>query len=252
MSKILETMNHPFKKERVRASAQEEIAKIYLKTSDKGKYKKEKRSPVLPWAVAAVAIVFAVVTLLLKSNIDVRVRILGEIPSLESKQGDKFGSVREKGLYLVKGSEINKYMVKDAGFAGDAKAFSKVSADTLVLCNSRGSGWANYEIYLREPLNLNKLDVKYTARGESGDESVTVVIVDADNRTYRVQKDILSRLSKDWQVYTVNFKPLKNAVDLANVSAIRFEFGSLTAGNSSMSTLFLKDICVTKTKRMGV
>ena len=40
MSKILETMNNPFKKERARTSAQDEIAKIYLKVSDKNKGKK--------------------------------------------------------------------------------------------------------------------------------------------------------------------------------------------------------------------
>ena len=42
MSKIIDTLNNPFKKERVRSSAQEEIAKIYLKVSDKSKNKKDK------------------------------------------------------------------------------------------------------------------------------------------------------------------------------------------------------------------
>lgn len=252
MSKILETLNNPFKKERARTSAQEEIAKIYLKVSDKPKHKREKSLPRFPWVVTGLALVLALLILLFKSNIDVKVRILGEIPTFGPVPDDKFGSLREKGLYLVKGSEPNKYIVRDVNFAGDAGTFSKVADDELVLCNSRGSGWANYEIYLKEPIDLNKLDLKYMARGESGDEYLTVVIVDSDNRTYRVQKDISSKLSKDWQAITLNFKPLRNAIDLANISAIRFEFGSLTAGNSAMSTLFLKDICVTKTKRLGV
>lgn len=252
MSKIIDAINNPFKKERVRSSAQEEIAKIYLKVSDKNKNRKDKRVSILPWAIAAAALLLALMTLLFKSNIDVRVRILGEIPSLAPEQTDRFGSLREKGLYLLKGAEPNKYLVKDAGFTGDARAFSKIGDDELTLCNSRGSGWANYEIHLKEPLNLNRLDVKYMAKGESGDEYLTVVIVDSDNRSYRVEKDMSSKLTKDWQAYTINFKPLKNAVDLANIITLRFEFGSLTAGNSSMATIFLKDICVAKTKRMGL
>ncbi|MDD5437381.1 MAG: hypothetical protein PHX20_07560 [Candidatus Omnitrophica bacterium] len=251
MSKIIETMTSPFKKEKTRSSAQEEIAKIYLKVSDKNKNRREKASK-LPWIIAGLALVVAVLTLLFKSNIDVKVRILGEIPSIGSDGSDKFGSLREKGLYLSKGGELNKYLIKNADFSGDAKLFSKVTGDEITLCNSRGSGWANYEIYLREPLNLRKLDVRYMARGESGDEYLTVVIVDSDNRSYRVEKDMSSKLSKDWQAYTINFKPLRNVIDLANISVIRFEFGTLTAGNSSTATLFVKDICVTKTKRMGL
>jgi len=252
MSKILETMNNPFKKERARTSAQDEIAKIYLKVSDKNKSKKDKHAPKLPWAIMAVALFFAALTLFFKSNIDVKIRILGEIPTLGPEAADKFGSLHEKGLYLLKGSDLNKYIVKDAGFNGDAKAFSKVGDDALVLCNSRGNGWANYGIYLKEPLNLNRLDIKYMARGESGDEYLTVVIVDSDNRSYRVEKDLSSKLSKEWQAYTINFKYLKNVIDLADIMSVKFEFGTLTAGNSSTSTLFLKDVCVTKTKRTGL
>ena len=252
MSKILETMNNPFKKERTRASAQEEIANIYLKVSDKNRHKKDKRAAKFPWFIAITALFLALVTLLFKSNIDVKVRILGEMPSFGNESADKFGSLREKGLYLINGSELNTYMVKDAGFNGDARAFSKVNDDYLVLCNSKGSGWANYEIDLREPLDLTRLDIKYAAKGESGDEYLTMVIVDSDNRSYRIGKDISSKLSKDWQTFTINFKPLKNAIDLANITSLRFEFGTLTAGNSSMSTIFLKDARVTKTKRMGL
>ncbi|MDD3906297.1 MAG: hypothetical protein PHS46_07225 [Candidatus Omnitrophica bacterium] len=252
MSKIMNTLNNPFKKERVRSSAQEEIAKIYLKVSDKTKHRKEKRVPVFPWAIAAVTLFLAVVMFLFKSNIDVKIKILGEIPSFNTGTPDKFGSLREKGLYLIKGSEVNKYLVEDAGFRGDARTFSKIDKDEIILCNARGNGWANYEITLKEPVDLTKLDIRYTARGETGEEYVAISIVDSDNRSYRIPKNITSKLSKEWQAHTINLKPLKNAVDLKNIVTIRFEFGSLTAGNSSMATIFIKDICVTKTKRREV
>ncbi len=252
MSKIIDTLNNPFKKEKVRTSAQEEIAKIYLKVSDKGKHK-SRPAPMLklPWIIAGAAFVIAVLVLFFKSNIDIKVRILGEIPALTAERpSDKFGTLREKGVFLVKDAEPNKYIVRNADFKGDAKPFSKITSGALVLCNSRGSGWANYEIELKEPLNLSRLDLKYAARGERGDEFLTVVVVDSDNKTYRVEKDMSSSLAKDWQVFTINFNPLKNTVDIKNISVIRFEFGSLTVGNSPMATIFIKDVCATKTKRM--
>ena len=253
MSKIAETMNSPFRKEKIRTSAQEEIANMYLKVSDKGRYKAKPRpASKLPWVIAGAAIIIAILVLFFKSNIDIKVRILGEIPVLSAgNPTDKFGTLREKGIFLVKDAEPNKYIVRSADFKGDARAFSKTAGGELILCNSRGPGWANYEIEFKEPLNFAKLDLKYTARGGRGDEFLTVVVADSDNKTYRVEKDISSSLSKDWQVFTINFKPFKNAVDIKNISVIRFEFGSLTVGNSPMATIFMKDVCVTKTKRTG-
>ncbi|MFA6320970.1 MAG: hypothetical protein WCY36_03845 [Candidatus Omnitrophota bacterium] len=251
MSKIIDTLNNPFKKERMRSSAQEEIAKIYLKVSDKSKIKNQKRPSKFPWMIAVAALLLALVLLFFKSNIDINIKILGEIPSFAPAENDRFGSVQEKGLYLSKGSELNRYLVRNADFKGDAKSFSKISEEYIVLCNSRGSGWANYEIDLKESLDLTKLDIRYSARGEFGGEYLTVVLVDSDNRTYRAEKDISSNLSKGWQIHTLNFKPMKKAIDIKNITAIRFEFGTLTAGNSSAATIYLKDICVVKTKQVG-
>jgi len=44
-------------------------------------------------------------------------------------------------------------------------------------------------------------------------------------------------------------RKLLTAVDLNNIIAIKFEFGSLTAGNSSGAAIFLKDIYVAKARR---
>lgn len=250
MNKITETISNPFKKQSVRASAQEEIAKIYLKVSDKNKIKSQKRRSKLPWIIAAAAIFLALLTLLFKSKIDISVKILGEMPSVEKSASDKFANAREKGLYLVNGSEANKYFIKDTDFAGDARAFSKIVDGEIMLCNSKGSGWANYKIDLREPLDLGKLDIRYSARGERGEEFLMMAVTDTDNRTYRVEKDMSSKMTKDYQTVTVNLKPFKNTIDIANIKTIKFEFGTLTAGNSPMATVYLKDICVIKTRRM--
>ena len=74
-------------------------------------------------------------------------------------------------------------------------------------------------------------------------------MVDAANRSYRMENDLSSALAKDWQRYAVNFRLVGNAIDIGNISKIRFEFGGLTAGNYPNAIIFLKDIYLTKNKR---
>lgn len=231
---------------------QDEIAKTYFHAPAKkpGK-KKSKWKPVLPWAVAAVALLFALLVLAFKSSIEIKVRFLGEIPSAPvARSSDNPGKVFDKGIFLVEGGAPNKDIVKNAYFTGDAKEFSVSKPEELTLCNSRGSGWANYTVELKEPVDLNKLDVKYTAKGVRGDEFLSLVIVDNNKRSYRLEKDLSSAMGKEWQGYTINFRRVKKAVDLSNISAIKFEFGTLTAGNYPSAVISLKDVYITKTKRL--
>jgi hypothetical protein len=88
------------------------------------------------------------------------------------------------------------------------------------------------------------------ARGVRGDEFLTLVIVDSSKRSYRLERDLSSAMGKDWQEYTINFKRIKKAVDISNVSTIKFEFGALTAGNYPSAVMSLKDVYITKTRRL--
>jgi hypothetical protein len=235
-----------------RIDIQDEIAKTYFHTlSKKHGKKKSKWKPFLPWAVAVLALFFAIMVLIFKSSIEVKVRFLGEIPSaLIDKSAHKFDENIDKGIFFIEAGVPNKDIVKNAYFTGDAKEFSVSKPEELVLCNSRGSGWANYTIELKEPVDLNKLDIRYMARGVRGDEFLTLVILDSSKRSYRLEKDLSSVMSKDWQRYTINFRRVKKAVDLSNISTIKFEFGALTAGNYPSAVMSLKDVYITKTRRL--
>ena len=236
-----------------RADIQDEIARTYFHTPAKKhqKEKKPRRKSLLPWVVAILALFFAIAILVFKSSIEIKVRFLGEIPSSPiSKDEYKLDEYLEKGLFFIEGGVPNKDVVKNAYFTGDSKEFSISKPEELVLCNSRGSGWANYTIELKEPVDLNKLDIRYMARGVRGDEFLTLVIVDSSSRSYRLEKDLSSAMSNQWQKYTINFRRVKKAVDMANISMIKFEFGSLTAGNYPSAVMSLKDVYITKTRRL--
>jgi hypothetical protein len=235
-----------------RIDIQDEIAKTYFHALPKkhGK-KKSKWKSFLPWAVAVLALFFAMAVLIFKSSIEIKVRLLGEIPSAPIDEGTrKFAENLNKGVFFVEGGVPNKDIVKNAYFTGDAKEFSISRPEELTLCNSRGSGWANYTIELKEPVDLDKLDIRYTARGVRGDEFLTLVIADSSKRSYRLEKDLSSAMGKDWQRYTINFRRVKKAVDLSNISTIKFEFGALTAGNYPSAVMSLKDVYITKTRRL--
>ena len=233
----------------LQSALNDEIARTYLKTSQKS-YIRKKATLKLAWSIAIVASILALVAFITKINLDVRVRILGEMPSVVVEGGQiSFDNMKDKGVFLIKGIAANNDIVKSAFFDGDAKVGSRTADDHILLSNAKGSGWSNFTIELKEPIGLNELDLKFVAKGSSGGEFLGIVIVDSDNKTYRMERGLSTKLTDEWQLYKVNFRPVKRAVDLSSITTIKFEFGSLTVGNSSGAAIFIKDIYVAKARR---
>jgi len=147
-------------------------------------------------------------------------------------------------IYITRGGGINKEVVRNSFFKGDAGVFSKLTDDELVLVNSKGHGWGNYIIDLKEPMDFSKRNLNYAVKGKYGDECLVLEIVDGDNRSYRMGDELKEPLSDEWKEHVIDFDSAKNILDIKRISSIRFEFGSLTAGNSRNATIFLKDICL--------
>ena len=233
----------------LQSALNDEIARTYLKTSEKS-YIKKKNALRAAWSVAILASILALVAFFTKMTFDVKVRILGEMPTISVEGGQvSFDNMKDKGVFLIKGTAANNDLVKSTAFEGDAKIGSRTADDHILLSNSKGSGWGNFIVNLKEPIDLSKLDLKFAAKGSSGGEFLGVVIVDSDNKTYRIEHDLSTKLTREWQLYKVNFRPIRKAVDLVNIIGIKFEFGSLTVGNSSGAAIFIKDIYVAKARR---
>jgi len=244
-SNILE--ERPVKKHVHGLDIQDELAKTYFHAAaKKDSGKKYGWRTFTPWLIAGLALVAAAVIIFSRSSIDINVRLLGEIPAFNT--GKSAGRV-EKGIFLLRGSEPDNEIIKNAYFSGDAKSFSVSRTGELMLINGRGAGWANYTLEFKGPVNLNNLDVRYSAKGARADEYMILTIADNSKHTYRMEKDLSSSLAKEWQEYSINFKTIKKAVDLSNITAIKFEFGSLTAGNYPAAVIYLKDIYLAKTRR---
>lgn len=249
MSKILDALEKRSASRNIPiVGMHDELAKTYFRAPQKKAAKKNPRwKDMLPWAIASAAVAISLIVFISRSSIDIKVRLLGEIPAFKGAGEQK--SV-EKGEFIVSGGQPQTGIVKYAYFAGDARLFSAANEEEIILRNAQGTGWANYTLEFKEPVDLNKLDIRYTAKGERGGECLMLVISDNNNRSYRVEKDIFSILTNDWKEYVLNLRYIRKAIDLSSIRSIKFEFGSLTAGNYYGASIKLKDICLTKTRRL--
>lgn len=235
-------------KSRLYDSFQEEIANTYFKTSPAtGKKVLKKKASKAPWIIAAFAAFLAVAIFFSRSNFDIKVRLVNGTPFI-TKDGSALSA--EGAQFFVRGGEPNKAIIGKAFFAGDARVSSAMADSQITLTNSRGQGWASFVIEMKQPIDLTKLDIRYTAKGSSGAEKLIPIIVDSQNRSYRIGDLSITALSDSWHTYIIDFKPVKGDIDLANVSAVKFELGTETAGNGPAAVIFLKDIAITKARRV--
>lgn len=219
MSKILEALNRGRKRgESPDKFIQEELARTFFASSRK--VKKKKITPkiwIMSGLIAFSIIFFAGYKILKKSD----------------------------GIFFIKDGTLNNRLVKGISYYGDA-AQSRHIGDMFVLVNSRGWGWANFSVQFKKPVNMEKMQLLYNARSEAGDERLVIVLIDAENRTYRIGYHPLKPLSQDWNYYSVNPIIAKSAIDISLISEIKFEFGGLTAQNGPAATIFLKDMRLAK------
>ena len=189
---------------------------------------KNKRKNIIPWFVAALALAIAVLAVVFRSSFDVKIRVMGEIPFSDADKVPYQGPAHaQKGIYLIEGGEPNRDLVKDVYFSGDAGNFSTSKADEIVLCNSRGSGWANYTVEFKEGLDLNKVDIRYMAKGARGDEFLVPVLIDGNSRSYRLEKDISSALSGEWRNLAINLGNASSLLGLKMKDSVRIDFDEL-------------------------
>lgn len=235
MSKIIDVLNRRIRpRGKAVGSIQEELAKTFFSSSAKKDKKAKKRSKI-PWVITALTLCLVFFVVMSRTDINIEIR-------------RKASAVRltENNPFFIKGGKLSNHFVKSIYFSGDAARFSRKKDDMIILVNSKGSGWANFTIELKEPVNMERLDISYAARGQVGGERLLLVLADADNKIYRMAKDLSLPLTEDWQEYTINLKPARGSVGLESMSKIKFEFGSLTTGNNHSATVFLKDIYVRK------
>ena len=229
MSRIIDTLKKKHAKHDDSYDfVQEELSKAFFGASIKKT--ETKKSSKSTWIIPGAILAVAVIAILLYTQFDISVK-----PKTRAA----------KEIFIIQNGKANVEAVKGISAEGDAMQLSGSGEEAFQLVNGKGKhGWANLELKLKTPVDLNKNALSYTARGENGDEHLMLILVDANNRSYRMQNNRSFFLSKDWKEYTLNTKELKGAVDSSRIAKIQFEFGGLTAGNYPSATIFIKDISI--------
>ena len=222
-------------------AVQEELARSFFSGAKKKKEEPEKVPEKLSpppktfkwwWIIAGLMVLVVPFFLILNRHVDIKISVTKK--------------VSDTGTYFIQNGKLNKNIIESFSFLGDAKKLSKIGPESLILINSKGAGWGNFEINFKNPIDFNKYALNYVARGKDGDERLTLVLVDKNNRTYRMRKDFYLKLTENWQNYSVNLRPIKKYIDISNISKIKFEFGGLTTGNASGATILLKDVNIVR------
>jgi len=218
MSKIIDILNRELsKKYNSEKFTQDELIKTFFDTAG-GKRRRLKFRPRASWVIATLAVIIAGLIIVQ-------------------------GILKRREVFFVKEGLPNEILVEGMSYFGDVDRSEK-RENTLVFVNTQGAGWANFNIRLKKPVDMRKRQISYSARGKFGDERLVVILVDAENRTYRIRRTPLKPVKDDWQYYYVNPIIAKGAIDISSIREIKFEFGGLTAGNYPSATIFLKDISI--------
>ena len=237
MSKIIDVLSRRLKqKSRMEDPIQEELANTFFPSSIK-KYKSQNKVSKTPWVITGLVILLTLFLILSNKNVNISVQIAAQAPKY----------VSEDTIQLVTSGKSNTDVVQSMYFDGDAKKLSEKLPGNLALINFGKSGWANFTMEFKKPVNLKEFDIAYNARGDMGDEHLTLVLVDKNNSTYRMKRKSSLNLTNKWNDYEVSFQSA-SGIDLENIAKVKFEFGGLTVGNYSFAKIFLKDIRITKTR----
>ncbi len=223
---------------------QNELARTFFRSGEKAPGKKEKqpRRGALPWIIASGTILLLCASFLFDNKLAIDVKVL---------KGTTLRGPGDNKVYLYKEGELNTYLLRDAEFSGGGDKYSRADKSMLAMINSRNPGWANFDMEFKEPVNMTAVDVVYEAKGQTGSESMVLALVDKERNAYRMQKDLSSRLGREWKEYNINLGPARDKIDLSRITRLQLEFGSLTAGNDPGATIFIREVRLVNRKKPG-
>ena len=150
-----------------------------------------------------------------------------------------------KGEYLeeiIKDGELNRNLIKEAYFDGDAVRKSSFLKNKIKLINYGKYGWAALMLVFEEPVNLEEKSLLITAKTKHGTKKANLILKDSVGRFVKFS-DIPIR--SDWSLKHIDLSE-KDDFDLKTVTWMKIEFGNFSTKNPQNATIYIKDIVVRK------
>lgn len=247
--------------DKVEDAAKKEDKKISLPKHDTGA-SKGKFIQFFPWLITFLAVILLLVNIVYRGKVNVIIEFVNERPIQTASAISKDSSLQGEAALEVKSSdatqisinligegEFNRYIIKRLGFYGASLSRSKLLQDGLFLYNDGTTGWASVGLDLAEPMDLSTSTLDFFIKGLYGNESLRLILRDAENNSYLPQADntIFSKnMARDWQFVSIPFHTFNGNYNPRRINHIGFEFGTQTTSNEPGTSLYIKNIRIVK------
>lgn len=217
-----------------------------------------------PWLISFMAVLLLLVNIAYRGKINIKIEVLGNdsgkaisntvksiTPPLHTSSPVASTDVDYAHIsdFLILDGQINTQIIRRVGFYGAALRDSKIMTDGVYLINDGTAGWASAGFDLAEPVDVSNGSLEFFVKGLSGNESLEVILRDADNNSYLPQARNLvfnKNMGGDWQFVSVPFGDFKGYYNSKHVNHIGFEFGTQTTSNDQGTSIYIKNIKIVK------
>jgi len=148
--------------------------------------------------------------------------------------------------HLSKGGELNRDVVKDIMFYGDADIKSGFKNEIFVLSCNTNSKAAMMGIDFRNPIDMTENLFRFYAKGTQGQEELRISLRDAERNPCHSKINILQN---SWQQFVIDISQVRNLVDSRKITHIDFEIKPKGKQDIARSAVYFKDLHFAKRKR---
>ena len=243
---------------------QEQLAEIYFSATGK---QRTSEPPVIikiverprvgtwvPWLIASIAFLITSLSLFSTKRVFIEVKVLDEkspfVRSLDAQRAEEqTRATQEAAAPELSAENVSTHKVPMEDFLFEGAAYLNSSRDKnggLTLINSSVAPFARATLHLDPPQDLTDSRITFYAKGGRGGENVAFAIKDRQNTQGFYKGKIYpfpDRLTTAWQKAEIQVgMDTTKDFDGANVTNMRFEFGSKDTGNKPSDVVYIKDL----------
>ena len=141
------------------------------------------------------------------------------------------------------GGELNKNLVRNFMFYGDADTESRWGGEFILLSNQDRSKKAGLGIDFAQSVDMGDHKLSFYAKGEAGGEQVRISLRDSQN-SYCHSK--IYTIENFWQRFVVDVSRVGDHIDSENIAHVDFEINPEEKQILSRSRMYLKGIGLIK------
>lgn len=179
-----------------------------------------------------------IITLLMFNKVEVTVNISPTVqsgPVSENQSPDR--------IYLSKGGELNRDVVKDIMFYGDADIKSSFKNEIFVLSSDGNSRKAIMGIDFRDSIDMAENVFYFYAKSTPGQEELKISLRDTERNSCHSK---INALQNSWQRFMIDIGQVRNLVDSRRIVHIDFEINPKGEQGIARFPVYFKDMYFAK------